>query len=387
MVEVVSLDPPALERFLGRQRARPPHLPLELSLSENLIEVLRKANQFVPSEAGSILLDDPLDKRSDRAKNRLTFLAVFGEKASSLIGQSRPAGRGIGGYVYRSGNAYMTSNAEEDQFFDASVDAETRYQTRSMVAIPIRIGTEVCGVLELINRLGAPSFSERDRQLLEIFADYIAISIQNVLDGKQAFEFAKRDNLTGLYNDRYLHSALEDSIRNSLRSGTPLSLLFLDLDTFKSVNDVHGHLAGSQVLRDVGQLLRRLIEEPPGLIARYGGDEFVIVLEGLDLDAAVKHAEAIRCAVAEAVYCDQPGEIQPEPLHLQGMSCSIGIASLSQVESDTNPTIAKSLLLRLADAAMYRAKEAGRNRVVQADPERDRQVVSDLRTLTPSKGG
>lgn len=386
MVEVVSLDPASLERFLGRQRARPPHLPLELSLSENLIEILQKANQFVPSEAGSILLDDPLEKGPDRAQNRLTFLAVFGEKAASLVGQSRPARSGIGGLVYRTGRPYITSNAEEDEHFDPSVDAETRYQTRSMVAIPIRIGKEVCGVLELINRLGAPSFSERDRQLLEIFAEYIAISIQNVLDGKLALEYAKRDNLTGLYNDRYLHSVLETSIQRALPSRGALSVLFVDLDFFKLVNDIHGHLAGSQVLRDVGQLLRRVVEEPPGLIARYGGDEFVVVLDGLRLEEASALAERIRSAIAQAVFCDQPGEIQPEPLHLGGMTCSIGVASLELVDSHAESTAARSLLLRLADAAMYRAKEGGRNRVVVADPERDRPVVCDPRALTPSKG-
>jgi diguanylate cyclase (GGDEF)-like protein len=386
MVEVFSLDPASLERFLGRQRARPPHLPLELSLSENLIEILQKANQFVPSEAGSILLDDPLEKGPDRAQNRLTFLAVFGEKAASLVGQSRPARSGIGGLVYRTGRPYITSNAEEDEHFDPSVDAETRYQTRSMVAIPIRIGKEVCGVLELINRLGAPSFSERDRQLLEIFAEYIAISIQNVLDGKLALEYAKRDNLTGLYNDRYLHSVLETSIQRALPSRGALSVLFVDLDFFKLVNDIHGHLAGSQVLRDVGQLLRRVVEEPPGLIARYGGDEFVVVLDGLRLEEASALAERIRSAIAQAVFCDQPGEIQPEPLHLGGMTCSIGVASLELVDSHAESTAARSLLLRLADAAMYRAKEGGRNRVVVADPERDRPVVCDPRALTPSKG-
>lgn len=387
MVEVVSLEPAALERFLGRQRARPPHLPLELSLAENLLEVLRKANQFVPSEAGSILLDDPLDKHPDRSQNRLTFLAVFGEKASALVGQSQPASRGIGGYVYRTGSAYTTSNAEEDQLFDRSVDAETRYQTRSLVAIPIRIGSEVCGVLELINRLGAPSYSERDRVLLEIFADYIAISIQNVLDGKQAFEFAKRDNLTGLYNDRHLHSALEAAIARALERGSPLGLLFMDLDFFKLVNDFHGHLAGSQVLRDVGQLLRRVVPEPPGIVARYGGDEFVIALEAVGIEQSLEIAEQIRLEVARSTFCDLPGEIQPQPLHLQGLTCSIGVATLEHLGKVADPAEVKSLLLRLADSAMYRAKGLGRNHVVEADPERDRQVASDPRTLTPSKSG
>src|SRR6185436_15535856 len=126
-----------------------------------------------------------------------------------------------------------------------AVDKQTRYQTESLVAIPIRIEHEVCGVLELINRRDAMGYSQEDRNLLEIFAGYISISIQNVLDGRQAQEIAKRDNLTGLFNDRYLHIALSDTIRRCSAEDLDMSLLFLDLDFFKRVNDTHGHLAGS----------------------------------------------------------------------------------------------------------------------------------------------
>src|SRR4029077_1934151 len=118
-------------------------------------------------------------------------------------------------------------------FFYSGVDEKTRYQTHSLIAVPIRIEQEVCGVLELINRRNAPGYSQEDRNLLEIFAGYISISIQNVLDGRQAQEIAKRDNLTGLYNDRYLHIALTETIERCRAGGVDLALLFLDLDYFK----------------------------------------------------------------------------------------------------------------------------------------------------------
>src|SRR5436853_5750371 len=82
-----SLEPVQLERFLERRRANP-IFPLELSLAENLVEVLRRANSFVPSAAGSILLDDPSDKKDDRRQNTLTFISAFGEKSSCLVGQA-----------------------------------------------------------------------------------------------------------------------------------------------------------------------------------------------------------------------------------------------------------------------------------------------------------
>ncbi len=361
-----SLEAVQLERFLERRRANP-SFPLELSLAENLVEVLRRANGFVPSAAGSILLDDPSNKQEDRRRNSLTFIAAFGDKSSCLVGQVIPADQGIAGRVYLTGQAYSTPYAPGDRFFFRGMDEQTRYQTESLVAIPIRIGTEVCGVLELINRCDAPGYSQEDRNLLEIFAGYISISIQNVLDGRQAQEIAKRDNLTGLYNDRYLHIALTETIERCRAEGVDLALLFLDLDYFKHVNDTHGHLAGSQVLREVGHLLHRRVKRANGIPARYGGDEFVLLLPASDLDSAIDMAEEIRAAIVSSTFCAGPGDIQPDPLSLKGITCSIGVATLQQhLEPDLSLDAAKSTLLRLADAAMYVAKETGRNKTALA---------------------
>jgi GAF domain-containing protein len=239
MVKINCLEPLALERFLERRRATMT-FPLEMSLAENLVEVLRRANEFVPSEAGSILLDNPSEKLHDRDKNTLTFIAAFGEKSNDLVAQKVPADMGIGGRVYITGESYCTGNARGDELFNPTFDDVTDYQTKSLVAIPVRIEHEVCGVLELVNRLGAEQYSQQDLNLLEIFAGYISVSIQNVLDGRQAQEIAKRDNLTGLYNDRYLHIALSQAISKSRKEDLDFALIFLDLDFFKQqVQRVH----------------------------------------------------------------------------------------------------------------------------------------------------
>ena len=361
-----SLSHVQLVRFLERRRAKST-FPLELSLADNLVEILRRANGFVPSASGSILLDNPAEKHEDRRRNLLTFIATFGEKSQTLVGQTIPADQGIAGRVYMTGETYITSNAPTDRFFYRQMDEQTSYQTHSLIAVPIRIEQEVCGVLELINRLDGSGFSQQDRNLLEIFAGYISISIQNVLDGRQAQEIAKRDNLTGLYNDRYLHIALSDTIRRCRTEDLDLAVLFLDLDYFKRVNDSHGHLAGSQVLREVGHLLRKAVSKLNGIPARYGGDEFVLLLPGCDLDQAIDLAEEIRAKVIGTTFCAQPGEIQPDALHLKGQTCSIGIATLKQhLTDDLSSEDMKSALLRLADTAMYVAKETGRNRTALA---------------------
>ena len=358
------MDPKSLERFLERHT-----LPFvsEMSLVENLSEVLHKANEFVPSDAGSILLDDPQEKLLLGESGTLTFIAAFGARAEELVGRQIHASEGIAGHVYTSGRAHHATNVERDEYFQARIDSEIDHKTLSIVAIPIRIGREVCGVLELINRREAEAFSEQDRNLLEIFADYISVSVQNVLDGKHAQEIAKRDNLTDLYNDRYLHIALTEAIEDGKRGGRDLALLFLDLDYFKHVNDSHGHLAGSQVLREVGQLLKKIVPDSRGITARYGGDEFVLALPGADLRAAVDLAEEIRIRIETQTFCPEPGSINPEPLHLRGITCSIGVASLRRhLTPELSLGDSKSTLLHLADSAMYVAKESGRNRAAVA---------------------
>jgi diguanylate cyclase (GGDEF)-like protein len=365
-IDCCCLAPHQLEAFLERRRASPSFVA-DMSLADNLTAVLRKANEFVPSEAGSILLDNPKSKESRRAYNRLTFIAAFGTSAAMILGRRISAEEGIAGHVYRTGESYATSSVADDKLFFPLFDRITNYSTRSLVAIPIRIEQEVCGVLELINRRHRDGFGRQDLNLLEIFAGFISISIQNVLDGRQAQEIAKRDNLTGLFNDRYLHISLARAIETCRATDKDLTLLFLDLDFFKHVNDTHGHLAGSQVLQEVGLVLRRECDGLNAIVARYGGDEFVLALLEMDLEAGVDLAESIRERIVSNTFCSSPGEIQPDALHLTGLTCSIGVASLSRhLRHEDSTERCKSTLLRLSDSAMYVAKETGRNRTAVA---------------------
>ncbi|MEM9556354.1 MAG: sensor domain-containing diguanylate cyclase [Acidobacteriota bacterium] len=377
-MQVQALEPHLMGVFLERRRAMLA-FSSEMSLADNLAEILRKANEFVPSAAGSILLDNPLDKQADRRKNMLTFVAAFGDKAEHLLGREIPGDRGIAGHVYVHGRPYHASDTHADEHFFSGMDKIIDYSTQSLVAVPIRIEQDVCGVLELINRHGAPEYSEEDRNLLRIFAGYISVSIQNILDGRRAQELAKRDNLTGLFNDHYLHVALTRTIETCLERDDDLTVIFLDLDYFKSVNDTHGHLAGSQVLREIGHLLKAAMRRYENAVpARYGGDEFVLVVPGIGLDEAVDLAERIREDIIQTTYCDTPGDIQREALKLNGITCSVGVATLRRhVESASSVEDYKSTLLRLADSAMYVAKRTGRNRTAVAGEPVQRRRSAD----------
>jgi diguanylate cyclase (GGDEF)-like protein len=343
-------------------------LPGDVDLGAQLTQILERARELVPARAGSILLDDPLRKVADRAGNDLWFVTAFGPAGDRLPGTRLAAGRGIAGKVYVTGRPHLAADAPADPSFSPDVDRATGQTTHSVVAAPVAIGSTVCGVIELVDRLGGDRFDERDLALLEIFAGYTSSTLQNALDAKRASELARRDDLTGLSNDRWLHHRLVEMIAEADAGGQPLALIFFDLDYFKGVNDTHGHLAGSQVLREIGYLLRRTVTDPAALLARYGGDEFIVCLPA-DAARALAAAEQIRHAIEQSVFIDQAyGDAIPA-LYLTGaVSASLGVAHY-RPSAESRPYAAARALLQRADTAMYAAKAAGRNRVLVAEEE------------------
>jgi len=212
-------------------------------------------------------------------------------------------------------------------------------------------------------------FATRDKELLRIFAAYMSSSIQNALDAIRARAQARMDDLTGLANSRYFHTRLAEEITRADREGTELAMLFIDLDRFKAVNDLFGHLAGSWTLHKVARLLSDNAP-PASLVARYGGDEFVVILPGADLTRATQAAETLRSTIAGAAFFDSDPENRQTPTALPRVTASIGISSYREhLAPGGTQRRRESTFLRLADSAMYRAKAAGRNRVEVADPE------------------
>lgn len=365
-----SLTQGDLDRFVQRSKASSA-LPAEPDLRHVFLQILQKAGELVPSESGAILLDDPISKVQDRSRNTLVFVAVFGPAAESLVGKSIPATEGIAGHVYRTASAHLAVETARDGKFGERIERETGYRTRSIVAAPIQIGTTVCGAIELLNRLDGERYDAHDLLLLEVFASYVASSLQNALDARHAQELARIDDLTGLFNDRYLHVRLREELARARKRGEACGLIFLDLDHFKPVNDRHGHLVGSQVLREVGYLLRRVTTERNAILARYGGDEFTIVLPGRGLEEAAAIAEEIRAAIAAAVFLERSHGPDLPALNLTGVTASVGVAA---VEPGKAPSPAadegelSNWLIRRADEAMYEAKTRGKDGVAVSAP-------------------
>jgi diguanylate cyclase (GGDEF)-like protein len=220
-----------------------------------------------------------------------------------------------------------------------------------VLSIPIRGGASETGVAWVF--ADGRVFDEGSRERARLVAGHATLALGNAERYHRAKERAFVDDVTEVYNARYLLQATEREIQRAERSGKDLSVLFLDLDRFKRVNDVHGHLVGSQVLRRLSEVLAECIRQVDTL-ARYGGDEFTILLVDTTHEGALGVAERIRRTVADTLFEGEGGS----PIRL---TISIGVA--------TSPLHAsgRDTLLDLADKAMYRAKSLGRNCVCSAN--------------------
>jgi diguanylate cyclase (GGDEF)-like protein len=330
---------------------------------------LSKASEFVPAQAGSILMDRALERGSTAQATKLYFVAAFGPAAEGLLGRSLLAEDGIVGRVYRTGKPYLMCDPRTDPNFFSDFDQGSDFRTENIIAVPVRIERTVCGVLELLNRTQGRRFSRKDLKLLEIFASYTSVSIENLLDAQRANEMARRDDLTGLYNDRFFHHRLTEDLVRADVTNSSVGLLFLDLDNFKDVNDTHGHLAGSQVLKEFGYLLSRTIRSEGATLARYGGDEFVVILPNQCAEVALRTAREVTEALRQTSFLQGTFSWAEGPIFWnRPLTCSIGVASYPEhVPRSGTTDLKKNLLLRAADQAMYDAKAEGKDRVKVAE--------------------
>jgi diguanylate cyclase (GGDEF)-like protein len=234
----------------------------------------------------------------------------------------------------------------------------------SSLMVPLVIGGQVVGSLEVSEVVYPRHFTEQETALCVALGEQAAVAIHNVQlyrrlqEQNETIELqATTDGLTGLCNHRHFWERLRDEVARASRYGQPLSLLMLDLDDFKLVNDRFGHLVGDELLRAVGTALQTQLRQGVDLAARYGGEEFAVILPSTEselesgaLDGAVTTADRIRAAVAALqAPVDDPS--------WSGITVSIGVATLPVHASD-----AEELVTR-ADQALYRAKGRGKDTV------------------------
>ena len=272
-------------------------------------------------------------------------------------------GMGLVGFAASSRDVVRVCSPTQKLVFEWS---EVRRMTPSALAMPVLMDGQTVAVLTLHHETAYSAYARREEELFSVFSKQLGSIFGMLWRYQQTRMKAEVDELTGLYNYRYFDHALHECVAESDSISQPLTLLLIDLDHFKSVNDKYGHLAGNQVLVRLAETLKEMVRNDD-IVARYGGEEFTILLPGLTTEEGEIIAERIRSRVEDMTFeidptlLDSPrvafGQVTPKPRAIK-LTLSIGVA--------TYPDGADSplTLIRHADRAMFvGSKQSGRNRV------------------------
>lgn len=314
--------------------------------SEDLFGIiLEKSTEFLGAEQGSLMLLD-----EDRRELTVKAMKGLNKKIVELL-KIRP-GEGISGKVLATGTPLIVSDIESDERI--AQEKRPRYKTKSFISIPLKLNGRTIGVLNIADKITGEVFREEDLHLLISIGAYASVAIERSKFYHKTEELKKisiTDSLTGLLNRRYFQERVSEEIERSRRHHLPLSLIMMDIDNFKSVNDTYGHPVGDEALKITARAIRNCVRTID-VAARYGGEEFTVILPQTAKSDATAIAERI---CSEVGRLDFPFEQAARKLTF---SVSLGLA--------TFPEDAESLddLIRNTDIALYRAKAQGKNRVV-----------------------
>jgi diguanylate cyclase (GGDEF)-like protein len=299
--------------------------------------IVSQASQWLPAPAWVVYAIDNAGVRTFGARGVTAAL----EPAAAVVGQ----------WVLKNGAACGAADVATDPRFGGSASA-------AAIAFPLDCRGKTIGALVGLDRGPAarePRMAPATQAVLLSALEPGAIALDNALRVQRAEALSVTDDLTQLYNSRYLSQVLRRETKRASRSGRPLSLLFIDLDGFKSINDTHGHLYGSRALVEAAGLIRLSARETD-VVSRFGGDEFALILPDTGSDGAAAVGERIRERVAAHRF------LQGDGLTIR-LTVSVGVATLPDVAASTEG------LIQAADEAMYHVKDRGKNGIYIAGSE------------------
>ncbi|MCZ6778537.1 MAG: diguanylate cyclase [Acidobacteria bacterium] len=274
---------------------------------------------------------------------------LFGPTSARKCNFTLRVGEGVAGRVVQRRRAQRLTGAELERVNAEGVDSQMGLRTRSILAVPLNSRGRIIGALELRDRRGSGPFTAADQAAAMEVAEPAAVAIDTAFLFKRCQELSVLDDLTQLYNSRYMREVLARELKRASRYGSSVSLIFIDLDGFKSVNDHHGHLIGSRTLIEIAQVLREAVREID-VVSRYGGDEFTVVLPHTGRQGARVIAERIRTAIEGRVFMQEDGLIVR-------LTASLGVACFP------NPCRTAETLIQRSDQSMYDVKADGGNAV------------------------
>jgi diguanylate cyclase (GGDEF)-like protein len=344
--EVARVD--LFTRIRRTQRA----LHAQLAGRETLLDMMRAANSTLePRKIAEVLLDRmsswfPTSSWAVVAMHEPSEIATLADRGLSTMLESGL--KDVAHWIMAHGEEFISADLAQDRRVRARAEV-------SVVGLPLECRGRTLGAV-----IAAEPGSSADglrltpglRSALRAVLEPPSFALDNALTLQRAEALSVTDDLTQLYNSRYLNLVLRRETKRASRSGRPLSLLFMDLDGFKSINDSHGHLFGSRALIEAAEVVRLSARETD-ICARFGGDEFAVVLPDTGGEGAYAVGERIRERIAAHSFLAGDG------LHIR-LTASVGVATLPDVAASADE------LLKAADRAMYRVKDAGKNGILVA---------------------
>lgn len=307
-------------------------------------QIYRSVCQVLPLDAFFVAVPSDVEGEAE-----ICFLMDRGVRSPSVhvkLGDTPTA------KVMRSGRPLLANveKPEDSEGFGTLAGADDSETTRSIMIVPMRVGNRVVGAISA-QSYTLYVYDEEELELLMTVASSAAIALENARLYESVREQSITDALTGLGNYRYFMDVLTREIERARRYSTPLSLIMVDSDSMKTINDTYGHAAGDKHMQCLTQVMTSVTRRTD-YVARYAGDEFMIILPNTSGEAAMVLAERLRTAVEESRFCIDGHEV--------AATVSIGVASFPESGTDVDS------MLKAVDQAMYRSKRAGKNRVSKA---------------------
>jgi diguanylate cyclase (GGDEF)-like protein len=337
--------------FLVRIPTVVQRLNATLKVEEIISSVLDLVTEIIPTKVVECYILDSAD-------NLL-------KKVSSMEEEQRAIGEGMIGIAAQQ---RMVMSREHFQKMQGLKETVQEIDSHLWMAVPIQFKDRMLGVIG-IGAVTHPAGNEID--LMKMIADIAGVALLNQTMLGEAKHKANTDSLTGLNNRNYLFHMAQNFVEKAIREGTPISLFLFDIDNFKHYNDTNGHDDGDRLLQELSEIVRTVTRKN-SVIVRYGGEEFIVMLPGINKEDAFIYAERLREKIS--LYPFAHRETQP----LGYVSISGGVASF--------PFDGESIykIIQLADMALYKAKAEGRNRVIMHKPYLFSESESEKDQLTIS---
>lgn len=311
-----------------------------LDIKEVLKSILEQTKILMSCKKSSVLL-------VNENTNQLYFEYLANEEEREILKDIRlNKGEGIAGSVWEMGRSVLVEDAGKDNRFSNKADQKLSSKTESLIASPLIVNGNVIGVMEAMNKKDGLSFNEGDLQIFETLANHASLAIYNA----RLYEMAITDGMTKLFIHKYFQGRINEEFKRAERYNRDLSLIMIDLDHFKKINDKYGHLFGDEVLIKTANEIKANCRASD-LPSRYGGEEFAIILPETDMKASLALAERLRKKISRFNLEYSNATVK--------YTLSAGVSSIKE----NKPADVKDFI-EMADKALYNSKKNGRNQVM-----------------------